>query len=494
MAFVDELGLAAAEQIERNVGPFLALPAYKRLLPQILQGPACSRAVLGALRCAVRLGNEKEVEELSEKYTLIMNGGEHVAEIIVMCKTLVREGRRSAAVTLARAEAERSGRARAFYLLGRCLEAIGDSKRAFEAFGNAATLADKEGNAADVALAARAKRVERMLGDQSNPSLAFADAAAVDPAGASPEQKLVIALGRMRSPSKFTRASGLSLLEEIARDPTTQLGRNAIRMAAEHADAMGDALTAVEVDRIGAAIRHVPDESARNAALSRLVAVVKIITAKGDARVDALAAAGELAPEIAPFLRRVRAFLTSGEQGLQASHAASAPEASATPAMRVASLGLDAVVAVRGNRVQQATDALQELTKIFHAGTNVAVPNSLWIATRMALDTTHPSLRDAGVLMAEALLAVTIVAPPMGFSGLAKGLDHVGRRDLAIRACNAAIAAREEGAHELYAGMLRAEGWALAARGQREAAISTLREAREQFNSAAVAVASDKPR
>lgn len=491
---LDEAGLATAEWMERTSGPLLALPLYKKLIPKVLDGSFSARTSLGALRCAVKLGNEKDVEELSQKYSLIMNGGEHVAEIIVMCKTLVRDGRRSAAVTLARAEAERSGRSRAYYLLGRCLELIGDFKRAFEAFGNAATLADKEGNAADVALAARAKRVERMLGDQSNPSLAFADAAAVDPAGASPEQKLVIALGRMRSPSKFTRASGLSLLEELARDPTTTLGRNAIRMAAGHADAMGDALTAIEVDRIGASIRHVPDETVRAAALSRLVAVVKIVTAKGDARAEALSAAGELAPEIAPFLRRVRTFLNSGEQSLQASHAASAPEASAMPAVRVASLGLDAVVAIRGNRVQQATDALQELTKIFHAGTNVAVPNSLWIAARMALDTSHPSLRDVGVLLAEALLAVTIVGPPMGFSGLAKGLDHVGRRDLAIRACNAAITAREEGAHELFAGMLRAEGWALAARGQREAAISILREAREQFNAAKAAVATDKPR
>lgn len=490
----DEAGLATAEWIERSSGPLFALPLYKKLIPKVLDGSFAVRTTLGALRCAVKLGEEKDLEELADKYTLIMNGGEHVAEIIVLCKTLVREGRRSAAVTVARAEAERSGRARAYYLLGRCLEFVGDSKRAFEAFGNAAKLADKEGNAADVALAARAKRVERMLGDQTNPSLAFADAAAVDPAGASREQKFVIALGRMRSPSKFTRASGLSLLEEVARDPTTTLARNAIRMAAEHADTMGDALTALEVDRIGAAIRHVPDETARTAALSRLVAVVKIVTAKGDARAEALAAAGDLAPEIAPFLRRVRAFLSGGEQGLQASHAATAPDAAATPSLRVASLGLDAVVAVRGNRVQQAADALQELTKIFHAGANVAVPNSLWIAARLALDTSHPSLRDAGVLLAEALLAVTIVGPPMGFSGLAKGLEHVGRRDLAIRACNAAIAAREDGAHELYAGMLRTEGWALAARGQREAAISTLREAREQFNAAAAAVAPDKPR
>ncbi len=483
MALVDELGLAAAEQLERSVGPFIALGTYKRLIPQTLAGPSCARVVLGALRCAVRLGNEKEVESLAERYTLIIDGGEHVADIIVLCKALVREGRRSAAVTLARAEAEREGRARAYYLLGRCLETLGDSKRAFEAFGHAASLADKEGNASDVALAARAKRVERMLGDQTNPSLAFADAAAVDPAGAPPQQKIVIALGRMRSPSKFTRASGLSLLEEISRDPTTSLGRQAIRLAAEHADAMGDELTAIEADRIGTTIRRVPDETMRNAALARLVALVKIATAKGDARADAILAAGEAAPEMVPFLRRVRAFLAGNEQGAQASHAASSPDVVATPSLRIASLGLDAVAALKANRVQQATDTLHEIAKSFHAGTVTAVPNSLWIATRLALDMSHPSIRDAGVLVAEALLAVTIVAPPLGFSALAKGLDHAGRRDLAMRACNAAIGAREEGAHELYAGMLRVEGWSLAARGHREAAIKALREARDAFNS-----------
>ncbi len=492
MTLIDELGLSAAEQLERTVGPFIALPTFKRLLPQILQGPLCARAALGALRCAVKLGNEKEIEELCERYTLIMNGGEHVAEVIVMCKALVREGRRSVAVSLARAEAERNGRSRAYYLLGRCLETLGDSKRAFEAFGHAASLADKEGNAADVALAARAKRVERMLGEQNNASLAFTDAAAVDPANAPPEQKLVIALGRMRSPSKFTRASGLSLLEELARDPHTSVGRHAIRMAVEHADVLGDALTAIEADRIGAAIRHVPDEAARNAALARLLALVKIATAKGDARGDAITAAGDAAPEIVPLIRRVRAFLSGTDQSVQASHAASAPDAAATPSLRVVSLGLDAVAALKANRVQQATDILNEVAKLFHSGTVTSVPNSMWIAARMALDTTHPSLRDAGVLLAEALTAVTIVAPASGFSGLAKGLEHAGRRDLALRACNAAITAREDGANELLAGMLRTEGWGLAGRGEREAAISILRQAREQYNAAAPA--QDKPR
>jgi tetratricopeptide (TPR) repeat protein len=331
-----------------------------------------------------------------------------------------------------------------------------------------------------------------MLGDQTNASLAFTDAAAVDPTGAPPEQKLVIALGRMRSPSKFTRASGLSLLEELARDPTTSIGRHAIRMAVEHADAIGDGLTAVEADRIGASIRHVPDEAARNAALARLVSLVKIATAKGETRADAIATASEMAPENVPLLRRVRAFLSGADQDAQASHAASAPDVATTPSLRIASLGLDAVAALKANRVQQAADTLQDVAKQFHAGTIVAVPNSLWIAARMALDTSHPTVRDAGVLLAEGLLAVTIVAPPMGFSGLAKGLDQAGRRDLALRACNAAITAREDGAYELHAGMLRAEGWVLAMKGQREAAIKVLSEARDQFNSATSN--QDKPR
>ncbi len=485
--------VAAAEKVERSVGPFIAVEGFKRLmLKRDMHGPLRARAALGALRGAVKLGNEKDVETIAEQYTLIVGGGDHLAAIVALCKSLVSDGRRSLAVLLARAEAEREPRARAFYLLGRCLEIIGDSKRAFEAFGHAASLADKEGNASDVALAARAKRVERMLGDQTSASLAFTDAAAVDPAGAPPEQKLVIALGRMRSPSKFTRASGLSLLEELARDPTTSIGRHAIRMAAEHADTLGDALTAVEADRIGASIRHVPDEAARNAALTRLLWLVKIATAKGEARVDAISAAADVAPEIVPLLRRIRAFLSGADQGAQASHAASAPDVATTPSLRIASLGLDAVAALKANRVQQAAETLQEVAKQFRAGTIVAVPNSLWIAARMALDTSHPTMREAGVLLAEGLLALTIVAPPMGFSGLAKGLDHAGRRDLALRACNAAVTAREDGASELHAGLLRAEGWALAARGQREAAIIVLREARDHFNAAMSA--QDKPR
>jgi len=473
--------VAAAEHVERTVGPFIALEGYKRLLKREMPGELRARTSVAAFRCAVKLGDEKEVHAVAELYTLIAAGGEHLAEIITLCKSLVTQGRRSTAVVLARAEAERDPRARAYYLLGRCLELTGDSKRAFEAFGHAASLADKETNCTDVALAARAKRVERMLGDQSSASLAFADAAAVDPATAPPQQKLVIALGRLRSPSKFVRASGLSLLEELGRYPTTSLGRYAIRMAVEHADALGDALTAVEADRIGAAIRHVPDEVARSAALSRLLSLIKIASAKGDARVDAIAAAGDVAPELMPLLRRVRAFV-GGEQAAHSSHSASAPDVATTPSLHLSSLGLDAVAELKSNRVQRLAELLHEVAKLFHSGAVATIPPSIWITTRLALDAPHPTVREAGVLVAEGLLAVAIVAPPMGFSKLASGLDAAGRRDLAMRACNAAIAAREDGAQNLYAGILRDEGWALAACGQREAAIAALRRAREQFN------------
>ena len=477
---LDEAGLATAEWLERTAGPWAALPVYTKVIPSVLSGLFTGRAVVGALRCAVKLGNEKEVEALAERYTLVIDGGEHLADIIMLCKMLVSGARRSAAVILARAEAEREPRARAYYLLGRCLELTGDSKRAFDACGHAASLADKEKNAADVALAARAKRVEQMLGDQSTASLAYADAAAADPTGAPAEHKLVIALGRLRSPSRFVRASGLSLLEEIARDPTTSLGRMAIRLAVEHADAIGDALTAVEADRVGAAIRHVPDEAARNAALSRLVSMIKIAAAKGDARADAIASAADVAPEIASLVRRARAFVSS-DQAVQASHAASSPDVATTPQLRLAALGLDAVVALQNNRTQTAADAMQEAAKLFLSDHVVAIPPSIWTAIRFGFDTSNRSVRDAAAVLAEVLINVTIVAPPMGFSGLARGFEAAGRRDLALRACSAAIAAKEDGANEFYGGILRDEGWAHAARGEREAAINKLREARDQL-------------
>ena len=65
MTFFDELGLKAAEQLEASVGPYVALASYKRLFGA--EGSVREQGVLGALRCAIKLGDDREVETAAKE-------------------------------------------------------------------------------------------------------------------------------------------------------------------------------------------------------------------------------------------------------------------------------------------------------------------------------------------------------------------------------------------------------------------------------------------
>ncbi|MDI3286812.1 hypothetical protein [Polyangium sp. 15x6] len=481
MKFVDDIGLGAAQKLEAAVGPFVALPAYKRLLVRTAEPAFAARAALGAFRCAIRLGDEREIGDVAAYWSTLSGSGAHLPAILELCRQLTRLGRKNAALALAGAEVEREESARALYLFGRLLELTGDGDGAFVAFGKAAARADAEKGAADVAVASRARRVERLLGDRTTAQLAVADAVSADPTGAPPDHKLVIALGRLRSPSRYARASGLSLLEELGRDPTTSLGRLAIRLAAEHADALGDALTPLEAERVAATLRHVPDDAARENALARLAAAQAIAASRGEAQAEAITRAGELAPEIFPLVCRARAALTGGGQGDYGPSASTEPS---SPSLRLASLGLAAYVALGKGRPREAAEALTEAAELATSG-GIAIAPPVWTAARAALDSADPLARAAGVRLCEVLLSGPSAAPPGGHSAFALALARAGRTDLAVRSARDAVASKEASARGLLGSILREQGWALAARGQRELAIAALVEAKEHLGAAA---------
>ena len=116
-------------------------------------------AALGALRCAIRLGDDKEIDLIAAVWSTLSTSGDHLAVIIELCKGLVASGKRAAAVKVAAAEEVRVPRARAAYLLGRCSELAGYGDGAFAAFGRAIERAEQEPGAADVASAARGRRL-----------------------------------------------------------------------------------------------------------------------------------------------------------------------------------------------------------------------------------------------------------------------------------------------------------------------------------------------
>jgi len=482
---LDTAGLIVAEKLERsttgNGGAAMALPLFKRLLVAGPDAAFSARAALGAMRCIAALGKQQDadLDAVVTYWSTLAAAGDHLPDIIAFCKHFMREGRKAAAVALARAETERRARARAFYLFARCLELAGDADGAFVTYGLAAEKAEKEQGAADVAIASRVKRLGRMIRDKSTLPMALAEARVADPEGASPEGKLMIALGRLQASSKFVRASGLSLLEELGRDPGTSLGRQAIGFAAEHADAMGDALTALEADRIAAALSHVPDEEARVRALERLNVAQQIASSAGEAQVAAIVRAGEIAPEIFPLVCRARAVVSGGGQGAYAATGEAGGDKKTPARERIASLGLDAIVAIGRGRVRETATALVSASvEVSNAGAYAPV---LWVAARLALEGSEPMPRDAGARLIEALFDSKAPPPSRGYTALAHALARAGRLDLAKRAAREAAVAKESSARALLGSILRDEGWSLAAKGQREAAIEALREAKEHL-------------
>jgi len=106
VTFFDELGLRAAEQLEASVGAYVALASYKRLLAA--EPPIRGKAALGALRCAVELGDDAETQLLFARW-----GEEKSLDVDAsgLALRLLRAGRSRLAVGLAEVEVERRPRA-----------------------------------------------------------------------------------------------------------------------------------------------------------------------------------------------------------------------------------------------------------------------------------------------------------------------------------------------------------------------------------------------
>lgn len=474
-------GLSRVEWIERTLGPHAALPLLRPL--SSAGDPAVRlRATLAIIRCSVRINDPAEVSAQSARWSEL-RGGVYLDDIIDLCKALLAQGHARAASDLAGAEAARDPKARAIYLHARCLERAGDAS-AMDVYKLAADRADVEPSAAHVGVAARVRRIERLARTPDKLSEAIAEAAAADPEPGTAADKLVIASVRLASPSRFTRAGALSLLEELARKGRAEIADVAIRTAARHADALADGLSPVEVDRLSAVLKHIRDPKPREDALLRLRALTRLASAKGDEIDQVVSEVAEAAPETRALLSRARAVLAGGGQG------ASAGVDDAAPDLRLAEVGLDLVVALRRGKTEDAIAALARATVLLNKTSNDsraaggAAPPPLWTGAYLALRSLDKQIQNGAIELCEVLINAPLAPPPppvIKMAPLAALLRRAGRADLAARCLRGAAAAKEPGAAEDLAMDLLRHGWSLAARGERDAAIAALREARSLF-------------
>jgi hypothetical protein len=433
MSMLGSVALGAAERLERTMGPRVALRSYKALFGQ-RDAAVVADAVRGALRCALALEDHEELCRVAEQWAALGNQAA-TSEATAQCRQLLRQGRGRAARILADAEVTRSGSGRAWYLAARVRDQTGDREGATKAFERAA----QEGEGA-IVVSARAALLERALHEPA--SAPPVDATEVAKEG-SDAQKLLAARALLRAASKFKRAAGLSILAEVAEGP---LRREAVALAAHHADGAGASLSWVEAERIDAVLSRWPDESAAAVARRRLAhrralgsandAVSRreaLCAALADERgglrhaelADAVAAGGELDPDVVA-------------------------EAAGVPLSAAAALS--AVHAIRRGLPDEAVRPMAALKE--DPGDGPAA----WVVAQLAL--AEPTLVARARELVTALLAApTVASPPLGWSALADALERSGNAELAERALRRGAAAGDTAAKQHLAASLAERGW-----------------------------------
>lgn len=479
MSFFDDIGLRAAEQLETSVGPYVALASYRRLFA----GPADirARALIGALRCAIALDDDREIQAAASGLT---SAPPTTPSAVPFAIELLLKGKTELAIHVAQTEIERTKDPLASYVRARAVEA--SLSASIDAVALWADVAER-GDHHEVHVAVRAQATARYVAaclQRARKDPAFelprdrlatlAESAKLETLGS--EQKLLVLRARLLSGSNFHRASALSAVEEIARKSAEPARRMAIDLAARHFDEMPFHLHAIEIDRIRATIRRHPDEAARSRLEQRLDATLTLLKAEtaGDARKvdEALDGLIRTSESVRGALARIRAAEKGGDA------AGSSP--STTPHDELAGLGVTAIVELRkhpalSSSAKLCLDRARDLLS-----PDIAVPLPLWTAAREALSHRGPMADSAAALIGAAFSRTTSFPPPK-LVDLAATLSRAGAHASAALVLAEATRMREPEARAASADHHRRVAYVALARGDREAAWRSLTTARELF-------------
>ncbi len=468
---LDEWGLRAAEQLETSVGAWVALASYKRLLEAA--PPIGTRALLGALRCAAALKDDRELESLVARWSRAA-ADVVTDEPIAIARAELARGSTAIAAGLARAEVARRPGARSAYAAARLLEAA-LQEDAVASLERAQGVAMREGDHG-IAAACAARRLEhleeaaRALPGSPWRAEAVAIVDEVDPAHAEGAVALWIARARLLAPGRFTRAGALSVLGDLVARGRPPVAAAAAAVVARHVDSMAARLTPLEAERAIAALRAMPEGAAREVAIARVEAVRAIAAAPPGTERDAAArAAAEADPTTRELAARTRAMdevPVSVRLGR---------ERFVDPFARLAALGVEALSALGARRSDAAIEVLGDAFR--SVGPGEAIPAPLWVATRTAL-AARGDVRSAGAQLGAALIARAAGEPPEGFHAFGEALAAAGADEAALEATRRALRAREPGAAESMVRIAVAAAWRAHARGDVVRARTLLVEAR----------------
>lgn len=498
MTFFDDLGLRAAEQLESSLGAYVALGSYKRMVGS--RRPAGTKAVAGVLRCATLLGDAAEIESavalVSRELTELAEVGDHEALRAFSAESMsgavaLAKGHGRLALELARAIHERAPTALHAYVVARLEDDAG--ARAFDAWFAAVRLASHEPKT-DVYRASLARWLELGLeGGRANDPAVRAEmierALAAETVQATLAERLVIARARLLSGSKFQRASGLSLLVELARSSNEVVRRHAVLAVARHVDASAR-LEPIEHERVLAALRNWGTESEREAAEARLSlrASLDAMIAPSAAEVETLLERiSDVAHELRPQVRRIQRLLRepggaveAGDKGEVAHGPGSGAPAGDPLDVSLASLSMDALLGLRSSATGggRAADVVAVLERAKESAASAqVVPAVTFACVTSALASKDLATRRAASALGMVCFQRRLGAPRQGFTGFGLALARAGFLVEAREVLVEAARLREPSAAGFAGEVERRLGYLALAKGDRAGARDLLKSA-----------------
>jgi len=470
----DEWGIRAAEQLEANVGAWIALASYKRL--HDAPSPVRERAVLGALRCALELGDQAELLQAAERWSK-SDPGYPTDEPVDLAMRQLSRGWDEAATRIADSDHARRSSAASAYAAARIFGGTKARRAATESalLGRARSMALAEGNAI-LASAVAARRLEmlevdaRQHADLPYRREALAIVEGVTLEGASDTVRLAVARAQLLSPGRFARAGALSALGDAVA-AGGDVGHAAAGAIARHIDAMGVRLTALEAERALAGLGAIGDVPRRDEVLRRTRSVVALATAPSPDKASAARDAARGDAEAEELVVRARALAMGSPM---ASHGS---DRFSNPFVMLAALGLDALGAMARDPPAMARAALVAAGRSI--GPGEAIPAPLWTAVLTGLATRAGELREVSARLGAKLVRRAAGEPPSGFLVLGEALAAAGgEADAAREALDHAARAREPGAKEALTRTTTIAAWRAYDAGETARARALLLEAR----------------
>ncbi len=449
MALGGRVALAGVEQIGATAGLRAGFGPLRVLVRELNDPADRLRAIRLGFEWGLELGDEPALLELCDAW--IGQQGTDIAGLVELVSWLAHRGRLDLVLRLAEAQCVRApGDPRTWYLCARIeLDLKPDPSQPEARKHLRRALRHAKERSVD---AGCIRRRLAQLGE------AFGGAGGAGDTEDSAAQLASLVL-LLSAKGRYKRTRALDGLNELAQHEDAQVAREAMRAVARHVD-REPRLTEIELDRAQTVLSHWPDLAARQEALGRVAARLRISRGEAAASGDAPPTASTRAIDLA------RSVLEHGVAGSAVSAGARTPTLQWRAQDAIAKLR-------RGTSTASTRDAYQSLLSAADTGgvLSVAIVTATWLGCRADDET----VRRTAQLLASRLLTLSGDPPSRGWARVAAVVDDPA---LAPALLEKGMAAGDPEARVALADAITREAWRVHAAGESAKALALLQRAK----------------